>query len=519
MAKKRRRIFNYRPMCIAALALILGIIVAEALYSEPLALIAIPLTICGAAFVALLIFPKTRKLFYIPLAIMVGFSAMTASAAVYDSKIKYTEYSPIVDMTATVSGMIMVEDGQTVFYVHDLYVEGERLDFDGYALVYFEFTPDFNAGDVIAMRGYVLGRKHEKFGDAFPNAVAKRVGYSLYVSEIGKLSEGRLRFPRNVQHAVKGAFYDKLDPQTASICNALIFGDKFGMDDDLRRGVMSSGLSHVLAVSGLHITTLATALYFMLKKLKVKPWVGLIAVTALTFVYVVLCSFAASALRAFVMSAVFNFASCFGRKRDNLSAVAFAGILILSFRPTALFEVGFLLSFSSMLGIFLFHKSVNDAGQKAVNLLSPKRHIGSRAMQLACVSVSATLMSYPFIAYYFGYIPLFQMLSNIVFVPYIMVCYVLLLILTVFAMLTTLTPVIYVMRILLFPFIHYVQWVGGLSASVLPLPPISVPAIVCYVLIAVFMSRYNLMPRKDKLRGGLTASAVAIALCAALALL
>ncbi len=519
MAKAKRRIFNYRPMVLAALALIVGIIVAEALYGEKLALISIPLCVGVAALVLLLVFKKTRRFFYIPLIMLVGFSAMSISGAVYDSKMSYKEYSPMLDMTATVSGMMTVTDEGVEFYVHDLYVDGEKMDYDATVHVYFDFTPDFNAGDVVSMRGYVQGTEHKKFDGYFANAIASGRAYYLHISEISKLSEGELDFPRNLQHKIRSAFYKNMDSGSASICTALLLGDKFGMDDELRQGVTASGLSHVLAVSGLHITTLSTALYFILRKLKVKPWVSLIIVVALTFLYTALCSFTASALRAFVMSAVFAFASSFGKKRDNLSALSFAAILILIFRPTALFEAGFLLSFSSMLGIFLFHRSLNEAGQKAVCTISPKHKFGSRIVKLACVTLSATIMSYPFQTYFFGQLPLLQLLSNLIFVPYVMLCYVVLLPLTLISLATSVTPVLYVMQILLFPFKHYVEWAYGLTRNLIGLPAISVAAIVAYLMLVIFISRFALLPRKDKLKGGLIGAASAVAICAAFALI
>lgn len=516
---KLRRIFNYRPMCVAALALIVGIIVAEALYGEHIALIAIPLSIGAVTFALLLAFKRTRKFFYIPLAMLVGFSVMTASNAVYDSKIKFAGGRTLCNMTATVSGMIFQDDVGLHFYIHDIYVDGEKLNFDGKVEFYSNDEPDFNAGDVIHLYGYISGYQHEKFDNQFAGAISGKEGYIMFVYYVNKRSDGDLKFPKNLQHKIKKDLYARLDDSTASICTALLLGDKFGMDDDLKSNISTSGLSHVLAVSGLHISTLASALYFLLKKLKIKPSISLIAVSAITFMYVVLCSFAASALRAFVMSFVFNFASGFGKKRDNLSAISLAAILILTFRPTALLEMGFLLSFSSMLGIFLFHKSFNDVGQKIVAKLSPKRHIGAKVVDLACVSLSATLMSYPFIAYFIGAVPLFQMLSNILLVPYVMVCYVILLVLTVFSLITTLTPVLVVMKILLFPFVHYVNWVGGLSVAVLPLASISIPGIALYEALAVFLSRFNIMPKADKLRAGLISVAAAGAICAAVMLI
>lgn len=165
--------------------------------------------------------------------------------------------------------------------------------------------------------------------------------YNASVSSIKKLSDGKLKFPDNLQVKIKRILYENTDDYTASVSQALVLGDKFGIDDDLYDNIKASGLAHVLAVSGLHVSTLAAALYFVLKKLKVNPKIGFVVVLVLTFLYSMLCSFTASSLRAVVMSGVSMFASSFGRKRDDLSSLSLAAILILIFRPCAIADIGF----------------------------------------------------------------------------------------------------------------------------------------------------------------------------------
>ena len=134
--------------------------------------------------------------------------------------------------------------------------------------------------------------------------------------------DGKLGFVDGVRHKIKKILYQYTDDYTASITQALVLGDKFGIDTDLYSDIKAAGLAHVLAVSGLHVSTLATAIYFLLKKLKVNPKISFGIVVALTFVYSMLCSFTASSLRAVVMSGVFTFASSFGQKKDGAIVLA-----------------------------------------------------------------------------------------------------------------------------------------------------------------------------------------------------
>ena len=70
-----------------------------------------------------------------------------------------------------------------------------------------------------------------------------------------------------------------------------MLGDKGAIDDGAYENIAASGLAHVLAVSGLHITALAAALYFILRKIKVNSKISFVIVTVLTFLYSMLCSF------------------------------------------------------------------------------------------------------------------------------------------------------------------------------------------------------------------------------------
>ena len=300
-----------------------------------------------------------------------------------------------------------------------------------------------------------------------------------------------------------------------------MLGDKRAISDGAYDAISASGLAHVLAVSGLHITAIATALYFILKKLKVNPKISLVVVTLITLLYSMLCSFTASSLRAVVMTAVFASASAFGQKRDNLSTLALALVLILIFRPTALMEVGFLLSFFSVFGIVVFYKPFNRLGMRVVERINPKHKIctrvATRFVNVCALSFATNLATLPLVAYFFGRIPTLFVLSNFIVLPYVMILYFALIILTLLSLITTVGGIVGIMRFLMLPFKLYVSAVGGLPLSTVPISA-TVAGIVCYTLIMAFASRFVFVKRKTKAKGVLLASAVSVVICLLFAL-
>lgn len=536
MKTKRKRIFNYRPLCFCAAALVLGIILGEAVYGEHIAFIITLCLVSFSVFISFLIFKKIRKFFYIPLAVLIGLSGITISNAVYDGNM-IDEYHGT--FTAKIASEIVVEEESASFYASDVRVGGRKLKYDCFVYVKLAAEAEdggldedgeaalsvglkaedinFNAGDVVVLGGVLNARTHEKFDTYYASGRTNGMGYFATVSSVVKQSEGDAPFPLNLQLKIKKMLYENTDGFTASICQALILGDKRGIDDGLYDNISASGLAHVLAVSGLHITTLAAALYFLLKKLKVNPKVSFAVVTALTFLYSMLCSFTASSLRAFIMCAVFSFASVFGQKRDNLSALSLSAVLILVFRPTALMEMGFLLSFFAVLGIFMFYGSFKRIGMKAVDKLSPKRHFGTKFVEVCAVSISTNLMTLPLVAHFFGRVPVLFVLANFIVLPYVMVLYIVLLVCALLALITSFGGFVWVMGLLFIPFRVYVALIGNLSFATVPLSA-SACGIVCFELIAIFLSKYVFATRRTKAAVAIVGTAASAVLCAVCAL-
>ncbi|MDE6302917.1 MAG: ComEC/Rec2 family competence protein, partial [Clostridia bacterium] len=407
---------------------------------------------------------------------------------------------------------IIVDDNSTTFYVTDVRIDGRKLKYDCYVYISFPLEPDFNAGDVVLLNGVIMSNPHNKFDTVYGSNRAAGRGYFASVSTVSKRSYGDAPFPLNLQLAIKRALFSNTDEYTASICQALILGDKRGIDSGLYDNISASGLAHVLAVSGLHISLLAGVVYFLLKKTKLNPKIAFIVVTVLTFLYSMLCSFTASSLRAFIMCGVLMFSSAFSKKRDNLSALSLAAVLILIFRPTALLEVGFLLSFYSVLGIFLFYKPFRRVGMRAVHKLSPKRHIGKRFVDVCAVSLATNIMTLPLVAMFFGKLPTLFILSNFIVLPYVMAIYVLLLVCTLLTLITTFGGFVWIMKFLLIPFRLYVGVIGGLPFSTVPASA-SAAMVVCFTVIALFVSRFVFLGRRSKAIGAASRTSASVNIC------
>ena len=188
--------------------------------------------------------------------------------------------------------------------------------------------------------------------------------------------------------------YDEAIGEGSELIRALLWGDRGGLGDEVEGSFRDTGITHVLSVSGLHVSILAGALLFMLSALGMPPrWRFVVVVIALAL-YCRLLNFEAPVLRSAVMSAVLLGARLYDERSDPLTSLSVAMMVILAFRPLDLFHVGFQLSFLAVLGMFTLGDRLNDLYGKAMRHRKRNRHVdkGVAALQ---VTVSATAFTAP----------------------------------------------------------------------------------------------------------------------------
>lgn len=147
--------------------------------------------------------------------------------------------------------------------------------------------------------------------------------------------------------------YNKLyPPEQAGVLTAMLLGDRSEMEDGIGDLYKNAGISHILAISGLHISLICMGIYKLLDKLRVPFWVRII----LSFLY--LCFFivytggGVSALRAGMMTSVLLLSKVSRRHYDMLSSLAFSGIVILFINPNELTDTAFILSMTAVSGVY-----------------------------------------------------------------------------------------------------------------------------------------------------------------------
>ena len=238
---------------------------------------------------------------------------------------------------------------------------------------------------------------------------SQNISYKVNADDISLVDGGYSSFHsvlNNIKEELVGVYSRILPKKEAGTLMAMVLGEKYLLEDEIQTLYQENGISHILAISGLHVSMVGAALYFILRKLRL----GLIASTTLSLVlvysYGILTNFSVSTNRAVVMYSILLLAKPIGKTFDILSALSLSAFLILLQNPMELFQAGFLLSFGAVLGIAVILPSLNKLYEAKSALLKG-----------IYVSVSAQILTLPFILYYFFQIPLYSVLNNLIILP------------------------------------------------------------------------------------------------------
>jgi competence protein ComEC len=209
-----------------------------------------------------------------------------------------------------------------------------------------------------------------------------------------------------------------------AVLKALIFGDRSGIERDLRERFNRSGAGHLLAISGLHVGIVAAVVFRSLLWLFSfctpllwrgwgRQWAAA-ATVLIVLAYGVLAGMSPSTQRAVTMVTVFLAALILGRTRDTLNPLAVAALVILLLFPPALFSISFQLSFAAVLAIVYGLERIGPAADPAH---STGRKSANWLAGFILVSALAIAGTTPIVLYHFNQTSLVGIAANLLLVP------------------------------------------------------------------------------------------------------
>jgi len=220
-------------------------------------------------------------------------------------------------------------------------------------------------------------------------------------------------FGAHLRRRISQLLAEAFPTDTLAFANALLLGDSSLLDYETDTDFKISGIRHVIAVSGLHVSILMSVVYiFSGRRRYLSAVIGL----PILFVFAAVVGFTPSVVRACIMQGLMLLALFFNKEYDPPTALAFAVLTMLCINPMQIVSVSFQLSCGCLVGIFLFYQPINEYLLKV--LKTPKgRGFRAELTRWFTGSVSITLSTMvtttPLCAAYFGMVSIVGVLTNL----------------------------------------------------------------------------------------------------------
>jgi competence protein ComEC len=252
-------------------------------------------------------------------------------------------------------------------------------------------------------------------------------GFALSPPELLRETSGWQSHLTKKREEITAYFLKTMSPPLGAIAAALITGDKAAIPEKVRENFVNSGLAHILAISGLHLTIIAGVIFAVFRRgIALIPPLCLafnskklaaVATIFMTFLYLVLSGFGIPAQRAFIMITVVMGAILLDRTALSMRTVALAAFVILLFMPESLLGPSFQLSFAAVVALIAGYETWRNPFSSWMVQGGILRKKIAYCGGLIFTSLLATLATLPFTIYLFHRFSVHAILANLVAVP------------------------------------------------------------------------------------------------------
>jgi ComEC/Rec2-related protein len=388
---KNPPLFHARPVAVAALGLLFGLLIGDG-FSLSHAMIA-SLVLLGCALAARILKKAMWTVFLVCMAL--GFVRVALAAPV-----------SVPVGSGTVQGRICEtpearEDGSYRVYLADATLDGVPVS--GRLRLFADFIESPAYGQVISSNASVVAsdekyRLNDRYRGVFAVAFSRGTASVLWQSPpdvYGALLDLRETIGNRIE---------LLFPNAPGEAKGMILGDVSDIEDEMITAFRDTGIAHLLAVSGLHVSLLAAAFSLLFRR---NAWVRFVAVALFCALYAAITAFSPPVVRSGIMLTIGLLAFPLRRRLDAVSSLAASFVLILFYNPYSLWSVGFQLSYVAVLSMILL----------APIFQKPLMRLGSSAAGLIGASTAVVVGTLPTSCYFFEQAQILSLVTNLFVMP------------------------------------------------------------------------------------------------------
>jgi competence protein ComEC len=333
-----------------------------------------------------------------------------------------------IELKGMVSEDPDVRDKNTrlILSVVEIKLDGEWREVEGKLLIFVPRYPAYEYGDVLGVNGELKTPPQLDDFDYKGYLAHQGIYATMLYPEIEVLETGRGFRPLAWVHSLRSRLARNLadilpEPQ-ASLAQGVILGIRGNIPQELRDDFARSGTSHLLAISGLHLSIMAgvilgIGLWLFGRRHYLYVWLALCVI----WLYALVTGMHLPVVRGAIMASMFLFAELLGRQRSAIVALTVAAAVMVGVSPYILGDASFQLSFLAMAGLVFLSPVFRNLGRKATAALLGEEGAAVSITNVAVDTLSATLGAviavWPVVAFYFGIISFVGPLATFLALP------------------------------------------------------------------------------------------------------
>lgn len=217
------------------------------------------------------------------------------------------------------------------------------------------------------------------------------------------------------------SFYDAAFPgDEGAVLKAFVLGDKSSLTTEIENSFSASGLAHILAVSGLHVSVFTAAIAGLLRLLKTSKRKQMLTSAIAGVFFVLFTGASVSAIRAGVMSVMALVAKLVYRKADPISVLAEVAAIFCLINPHIIFDASFMLSFAATVGILILNDTIDNLFNPVYKRFNSSKFIHRKIVEiikLIPVGISAQVFVIPILVYLFNGFSVMSVIATLVVTP------------------------------------------------------------------------------------------------------
>ncbi len=245
------------------------------------------------------------------------------------------------------------------YYFYELYCKSVNSKPENYKIL-LRTSNDIGAefGDIITCDVTLYRINNNYYKSRNFDYSASPVNYVInYTLEKAK-DRGLLYIPVFIRDKLTYSLNVLIPGYAGELCNTVTFGDKYQLSENIYAQFRATGLSYLIVISGLHMSLVASFMYFLTKRIKQKYAARVIRgilIILFIIIYVAVTGFTPSAMRSGLMIIIIYIGTIFRYKGDTVNNLGLAAVILTAFNPFAVGDVGMLMSFSSTAGILFIY--------------------------------------------------------------------------------------------------------------------------------------------------------------------